>query len=60
MNPGKRHLGDGVYCDFDGFGLVLTTENGMGASNTITLEPEVFHALMQYVEALKKKPEVEP
>ena len=41
----KIYLGDSVYLDFDGYMFVLTTENGMGASNTIYMEPSVFNAL---------------
>ncbi len=33
----KAHLGDGAYVDFDGFGLVLTAENGITATDTIYL-----------------------
>jgi len=47
----KNYIGDSVYADFDQHGqLVLTTENGYGPSNTIYLEPEVYHALLEYVE----------
>jgi len=50
----KQYLGDSVYVDRNQYGqLVLTTENGMGASNTIYLEPEVYEALQTYV----KKPQ---
>lgn len=52
----KSYLGDGVYCDFDGFGLVLTTENGISETNRIVLEPEVYHALVEYVKKLKEEP----
>jgi hypothetical protein len=48
----KVYLGDGVYCDFDGLALVLTTENGVSVTNTIVLEPEVYTALARYVERL--------
>lgn len=44
----KDYLGDSVYADFDGFNVVLTTENGDGPSNTIFLEPTVLAALDQY------------
>ena len=44
----KLYLGDSVYADFDGYSIVLTTENGMGASNTIMLEPEVMKALEDF------------
>ena len=50
MKKKKEYLGDSVYVEIDEFGaVVLTTENGMGASNTIILEPEVFCALVEYV-----------
>jgi hypothetical protein len=52
----KTHLGDGVYADFDGFMVVLTTENGREVTNTIYLEPEVLSALAQYREHLKTLP----
>lgn len=46
----KRYLGDGVYCDHDGYQFILTTENGVEATNRICLEPEVIMALMKYLE----------
>ena len=53
----KRYLGDSVYVELDGGMLKLTTENGLGPSNTIFLEPEVFISLKRYyedaVEAMK-------
>lgn len=51
----KAYIGDGVYVDFDGFAIVLTTENGIGATNTIVLEPEVYGSLVRYVEQLKER-----
>ncbi len=56
----KVYLGDSVYVDdFDGFALVLMTENGLGPSNTIVLEPEVYQALVAYVEQLKERTDKE-
>ena len=55
MSADKEYLGDSVYADFDGFGIVLTTENGYGPSNTIVLEPEVLRNLQNYAENLKAK-----
>ena len=50
----KTYLGDAVYAVFDQYGdLVLTTEDGRGATNTIVLEPEVLAALWLYVERTK-------
>jgi hypothetical protein len=48
----KMYLGDSVYAYFDGYAIVLTTENGYGPSNTIVLEPEVMQALRLYDERL--------
>lgn len=48
--PAADYLGDSVYADRDDFGaLILTTENGIEASNTIILEPEVIRALLHYL-----------
>lgn len=46
------YLGDSVYADFDGHGIILTTENGIEASNTIVLEPSVLQAFARYQERL--------
>lgn len=51
----KRYIGDGVYIDFDGYGIVLTTENGIRETNRIVLEPEVYSELMRYVNDLREK-----
>lgn len=46
----KRYLGDGVYAEVDYRGaLVLTTENGLRATNTIYLEGEVLAELERFV-----------
>ncbi len=54
----KIYLGDSVYARFDGYGIVLTTENGYGASNTIVMEPEVVRALEEFVAKLRNQPAV--
>ncbi len=43
------YLGDGAYAEFDGFGIQLTTENGISVTNRIYLEPEVYEALSLFV-----------
>jgi len=45
----KTYLGDSVYAEFDGYYIILTTENGNGPSNTIMLEPPVLTKLRDYV-----------
>ena len=51
MKPApKEYLGDGVYAEVDRFGvLTLTTEDGIRATNTIVLEPQVLSALEAYL-----------
>lgn len=44
----KKYLGDGVYANFDGYHITLTTENGYGTSNRIYLDPSVFRELHEY------------
>jgi hypothetical protein len=54
MSRLKAYLGDGAYVDYDGFAIILTTENGLQETNRIVLEPEIYIALTQYVEALMR------
>jgi hypothetical protein len=50
----KQYLGDSVYASIENGMIKLTTENGMGASNEVYLEMEVYDALKTYVEAAVK------
>jgi hypothetical protein len=50
----RTYLGDGVYVAFDGYSLVLTTENGVRTTNRIVLEPEVWTQLRVWVERLER------
>ena len=52
----KQYIGDGVYADFDGYSVVLTTER-LEFSNvaTIYMEPEVLAALNRYVGWVKEQ-----
>lgn len=60
MSKQPEYLGDSVYVTFDGFMFCLTTNNGMGATNTIYLELPVLDALNRYAEkVLCKEPETE-
>lgn len=51
----RDYLGDSVYAEFDGWGIILTTDNGYhdDPRNKIFLEPEVFEALMRYADRVK-------
>lgn len=53
----KRYLGDAVYVDFDGYSVVLTTEDGIRSTNTIYLESGVMQSLLEYFQDLKAKME---
>jgi hypothetical protein len=46
----KMYLGDSVYAQFDGYHIILTTENGYADDprNRIALEPAVMDALKAY------------
>lgn len=52
MSTEKVYLGDGVYAAFDGYHVVLTTENGYGPTNTIALDDYVRDALFAYITKL--------
>lgn len=46
----KLYLGDGVYLTFLVYGIALTTENGVAVTNRIILEPDVYAALVKYMQ----------
>ena len=55
MAGNKVYIGDGVYIKLDGYGcLVLTTEDGISQTNRIVLEPEVYAALLRFVDDLRR------
>lgn len=53
----KVYLGDSVYAQFDGHGILLTTENRLPTdpSNRIYLEPEVVNGLLVLLDAIKQE-----
>ena len=38
MSEKKTYLGDSVYYDMNSYSIILTTENGVSASNTIIID----------------------
>jgi hypothetical protein len=56
----KVYLGDSVYADFDGWHIVLTTENGYpdDPRNRICIGPDEYQGLIRYVESLRAKANV--
>lgn len=51
----RVYLGDSVYAEFDGYHIVLTTDNGYGASNTIALEPDALTRLNTFRDNVSDK-----
>lgn len=51
----KTYLGDGVFAAFDGFHVVLTTENGIAVTNKIYLDPDVCIGLLKFFQTIKQK-----
>ena len=49
----KEYIGDGVYVAFDGFMLILTTEDGSKVYNTIFLFPSVWKNLKDFAEKVR-------
>ena len=48
MTTDKQYLGDGVYAALGERQIVLTTEDGISATNTIYLDPDTLAALTAY------------
>lgn len=44
----KRHIGNGLYIEYDGTGLILTTEYGENVTSRIYLVPGMLDAMTQY------------
>lgn len=44
----KEYLADGVYAEWDGQQLKITTENGIETTNEIYLEPYTYASLVSY------------
>jgi hypothetical protein len=52
----KTYLGDGVYAELTPFGeIVLTTEDGISATNTIVLDSQVLLAFERWIAKLKEQ-----
>ena len=49
----KQYIGDGVFVDFNGFEIILTTENGVEVTNRIILDFNIYKELLNYVIRLK-------
>jgi hypothetical protein len=52
MSDNATYLGDGLYADFDGYGIELYAHNGIEKTNSVFLEPATYAALLKYVARL--------
>ena len=48
----KAYIGDGVYAEFDGYHIVLSTTRDDGKVDYIFLEPTVYNNLVAYNDRL--------
>lgn len=55
MTQYKTYLGDAVYADVNSYGIILTTEDGIKATNTIYLEKSVIEALEKFIKMMKEE-----
>lgn len=57
-----RYLGDGVYAQFDGYSVVLTTGSHLEheRDQMIVMEPEVAERFARYITDLKSRLESDP
>ena len=49
------YMGDGVYVEFDGFGIMLKANDHLNPTDEIYLEPEVLDKVIAFRERMKKK-----
>lgn len=49
----KEYLGDGAYVSFDGYAIVLTTEDGLNTTNRVVLEPQILEHFEGWLDRLR-------
>ena len=55
MSGKKAYIGDGAFVEFDGFAVVLSTEDGEQTTNRIVLEPDTLNALLEWLQAMAEE-----
>jgi hypothetical protein len=48
----KEYLGDGLYARSDGYGVWITSEDGISVLNQVYFEPSVYASFKKYWEDL--------
>jgi len=46
--PERTYLGDGLYCDDEGYALKVFASNGIETTNTVWIEPDMLTALIAF------------
>ena len=54
-NP--TYLGDGLYAEYDGFGIWLKANHHLHPTDKVYLEPSVYESLTRFVERIKEEVE---
>lgn len=54
----ETYIGDGVYAEYDGYGITLYTVRSGGEKHYIYLEPRELNTLILWAEAIKKSKEL--
>ena len=52
--PTQDYIGDGVYVEYDGFGIWLKANHHLHPTDKIYLEPEVYEALLRFADRTMK------
>lgn len=55
MLKDPEYIGDGVYVGHDGFAIWLYANDHQNPTDRVALEPDVYEALVAYVERLKSR-----
>jgi hypothetical protein len=50
----KDYIGDGVYVEYDGFGIVLNANDATNPTDSIYLEPEVCSRRIRFIQRVQQ------
>jgi len=57
MTGERSNISERRYARFDGLNIVLTTENGVGVTNTIVIEPHTLLNFELWLKRLREMPQ---
>lgn len=50
----KDYIGDGVYVEYDGYGIALNANDATNPTDSIYLEPEVCAGLLRFIQRVQE------